>query len=200
MFTPNSKMMQVEYIVNSDDSVGEILCCWSPTLNCDVWLPCENILEEYDLEITTEKPKPYNGGSVLKQSWAIIRAKNGDKNQVFWTSADQFEIDQDTELKFIDNSGLDIDVDTISFDYDEVLYSDELDGEDLTWNIGVIEDRSEGKVTLYSAVESNEATGEDEDGESEFVQIPQAKIEAIRQLFIQAGFKVKMKRYPRDAR
>ena len=195
MFTPNTKMMSVTFNIEPDEYVDSAILCWSPTLKCDVWLATDDLLETYDMETTEDEPKAYSGSQPINQDWAILTNKNGDKNQIFWTCASQFTCESLEDMAFTNNNGLDIDVSHISFEYNDVIsYSDT----ETYWDVGVVDDADEGKVTLYSAVESNDPTSEDDDGDDVYSQIPQEKFEAIRQLFIQAGFKVKMKRYPRE--
>lgn len=192
MFTPNTKLMKIDFNVNPDDCVDSAVLCWSPTLGCDVWLSAETITEDYTMEATSERPKPYSGGSSITQDWMILRNKNGDEKQSFWTGADQFEFESSECLSFIDANGLDIDPESVTFSYDDQIYY--VDSEDNTFSIGTVDSLEEGKITLYSAVESEEATDADDDGDDVYATIPQEKFEAIRQLCIQGGFKVKVKR------
>lgn len=193
MFTPNSKTMKIDFTVEPEDYIESGVLCWSPILNTEVWLPSDVITDDYDMETTKEKPKPYTGTGSLTQDWMILKNKNGDEKQIFWTCADQFQAESCENLSFTKNDlGLDIDPEKLVFDYnDNLSYSDE---DDNNFMVGSVTDLNLGKLELYSAIESNDSTDEDEDGDEIYATIPQERFEAIRQLCIQSGFKVKVKR------
>lgn len=193
MFTPNTKLLRTIPNVEAEHFVDNALLCWSPILKMDIFLYANNF-DCYTLVETTDKPTDYTGESPVGQDWVLLVNKSGNKNQIFWTSASQFSPGDAENMEFISNDGLDIDPNNISFEYDSSLvYS----SDNNSWDIGLIDDLEEGKVTLYSGVESNDPMNQDEDGDDVFQTIPQEKFEAIRQLFIRAGFNVKVKRYPR---
>jgi len=185
--------MKIDFTIESDDYIENGILCWSPALDCDVWLPADVITDDYNMETTKDKPKPYTGQGSLSQDWMILKNKNGDEKQVFWTCADQFQAESCENMSFIKNDlGLDIDPEALEFDYSENLkYTDE-DGN--CFQVGYMTDLETGKLELYSAIESDDSTDTDEDGDDVFASIPQERFEAIRQLCIQSGFKVKVKR------
>lgn len=193
MFTPNSKTMKIDFSVEPEDYIDGAVLCWSPTLNTEVWLSTEVITDAYDMETTKEKPKPYIGTGSLTQDWMILKNKNGDAKQIFWTCADQFSAESCENLTFIKNDlGLDIDPEKLAFNYDDNLqYTDE-DGN--CFLVGWVSDLDTGKLELFSAIESEDPTDTDEDDDNIYATIPQERFEAIRQLCIQSGFKVKVKR------
>jgi hypothetical protein len=192
MFAPNSKMMKTNFSIESGDAMeGEPILCWSPALGCEIWLDTDRVSDGYNIEKTKEKPPAYTDSNSLSQEWAIFRAKNGNDKQVFWTAAEQLEAGEADEFAFIDADGLDIDPSSIKFYYDVINYTD-ADGNE--FEIGSITDLNEGRVALYSAAESTDSIGEDADGDNEYASVPQEKFETIRQLFVRAGFKVKVNR------
>lgn len=195
MFTPNTKLIRVAFNVQAECALDDAFLCWSPALKMDIFLDADNF-NSYSLVETTDKPTDYTGEMPIDQDWVILANKSGNKNQIFWTSADQFTPGDAENMEFISNDGLDIDLPGISFEYDSSLVYSSKDNSN-SWDIGCIDDLEEGKVTLYSGVESNDPMNQDEDGDDVFQTIPQEKFEAIRQLFIRAGFNVKIKRYPR---
>ena len=194
-FTPNKKLVKfdTEVEINAECCVDDALLCWSPTLELEVYLDKEDVDTHYSVEETDKDPNPYSGSQPASQNWAILTHKSGDPRQVFWTAGSQFEMNISEDFHFISNDGLDIDPKHISSDYADITY----DNGTNSWTVGSHLDHTEGGVELYSAVDSDNSTGVDEDGDYIYSPMLQEKFEAIKQLFQRAGFKVKVRRLPR---
>jgi hypothetical protein len=193
-FTPNTKLVKIDYTIYSNNRLDDALLCWSPALACEVFLDAHDINDNFNTVMTKEQPENYTGQNSHTKEWAILTNKNGNENQIFWTEADQFSMgdeysDEDTGFSFIDNNGLDIDVEHITVDSCAITYDD---GEN-SWEVGDITDFAEGKITLYSRVESSNPSDTDDDGDDVYITLPQEKFNDIRELFKAAGFTVKVK-------
>lgn len=191
-FTPNAKLVKIDYTINANSVIDDALECWSPVLKYEVYLDQNDANDAFNITLTKEQPEGYTGKNTHNKEWAILKNKNGDENQVFWTPAEQFSIGSeydDNSFSFINNNGLDIDIEHISVDDNTITY----DNGENSWHVGDITDFSEGKIVLYSRVESTNSVDTDDDGEDVYVSLPQENFNDIRELFKAAGFTVKVK-------
>jgi hypothetical protein len=192
-FTPNDKLVKINFVITGEEYIDGALRCWSPILKCDILLDQNEINDNFNITLTKEQPENYKGLNDENKEWAILTDKGGDPNQVFWTPAEQFSMENeygdDANFSFISNNGLDIDIEHLSIDGTCITY----DNGENAWDVGDISDFLEGKITLYSRVESTNASDTDEDGDDVYTTLPQETFNDIRELFKAAGFTVKVK-------
>jgi hypothetical protein len=192
-FTPNAELVKIDFVITGEEYVDGALRCWSPILKCEILLHQDEINDNFNITLTKKQPENYKGENSHTKEWAILTNKGGDENQVFWTPASQFSMEESdgdgASFSFISNNGLDIDVEHLSIDGVCIIY----DNGENAWDVGDITDFSEGKIALYSRVESSNASDTDEDGEDIYITLPQEKFNDIRELFKAAGFSVKVK-------